>query len=623
MNSKNDTNQKNPPRMGRGGPRGPMVIEHAKDKKGTLKKLVKYVGGNKFIFFGLIFFAIIVALLNLAGPYLQGEAMDVLTISLKQQTINYEKLLLIIYLMIGVYVLTSLFSYFQGLFAVKLSVTTVRKMRNDLFSHIVKLPIKYIDSHAHGDIMSRMTNDVDRISNTISSSIASLVSGVLTIIGVFVIMITINWFLALISTVSIFLTIIVAKYLSKMMRKYYKRQQELLGELNGHSEETITGFKTVNAYNHQTLAKETFNNTSNELKKVGIKAQIWGGIMGPVMNIITNIGFLLVCGFGGYMAAVGTSFGSWTATGVVTVGVIAKFILYSKKFGRPVNEIANLWAQIQSSLAAAERVFEIIDSPSEVDEGKTILDSENVKGYIEFKDVNFGYTENKQVIKNFNLQVSPGEKIALVGATGSGKTTIVNLLMRFYDADNGTITIDGVNINDIPKDDLRKNVAIVLQDTVLFQTSIEENIKYSNPSATDEEMYYAAKMSNSSNFIEQMPNSYKTTLSEAGSNISQGQQQLLSIARAILANPKILILDEATSSVDTRTEKNIQDAMVSLMKNRTSLIIAHRLSTIQDADKIIVMDQGQIVEQGNHKELLAQKGKYYTLYQTQFAGNAI
>ena len=612
-----------PPRMGRGGMRGPMVVEHAKDKKGTIKKLIKYVGGNKVIFISLIIFAIIVSLLNLVGPYLQGEALDVITISSKQIIVDFEKLLIIIYLMIGTYLLSSLFTYFQGLFATKLSVATVRKMRNDLFSHIVKLPVKYIDSHAHGDIMSRMTNDVDRISNTISSSVASLVSGVLTVVGVFGIMIYINWFLALVSTVSIFLTLFVARFLSKMMRKYYKKQQELLGELNGHSEETITGFKTVNAYNHQELAKKQFNKTSNDLKNVGIKAQIWGGIMGPVMNIITNIGFLLVCGVGGYMAAIGTHFGSWTVEGIVTVGVIAKFILYSKKFGRPINEIANLWAQIQSSLAAAERVFEIIDSPSEIDEGKININSDDTVGYIEFKDINFGYTSEKQVIKDFNLKVTPGQKIALVGATGSGKTTIVNLLMRFYDPDSGSITIDGVNINDIPKDDLRKLVAIVLQDTVLFQTTIEENIKYSNPLATDEEMINAAIMSNSNYFIEQMPEKYKTPLSEAGSNISLGQQQLLSIARAILADPKILILDEATSSVDTRTEKNIQDAMVALMKNRTSLIIAHRLSTIQDADVIIVMDQGRIVEQGNHKELLDLKGKYYTLYQTQFAGNSI
>lgn len=619
-NNQNRNKNQAPPRMGR---RGPMVIEHAKDKKGTIKKLVKYVGSNKYIFFGLITFAIIVSLLNLAGPYLQGLAMDVITISEKQVSVDFEKLLIILYLMIGIFLLSSLFTYFQGLFAAKLSVATVRKMRNDLFSHIVKLPVKYIDSHAHGDIMSRMTNDVDRISNTISSSVASLASGLLTVVGVFVIMVCINWFLAIISTLSIFLTIFVAGFLSKKMRKFYKKQQELLGELNGHSEETITGFKTVNAYNHQTLAKEKFNKTSYDLRSVGIKAQIWGGVMGPVMNIITNIGFLLVCGFGGYMAAIETHFGSWSATGIVTVGVISQFILYSKKFGRPINEIANLWAQIQSSLAAAERVFEIIDSPSEIDEGKTVIDSENIKGYIEFKDINFGYTSEKQVIKNFNLKVSPGQKIALVGATGSGKTTIVNLLMRFYDPDSGVISIDGIDINDIPKDDLRKLVAIVLQDTVLFQTTIEENIKYSNPDADDELMIKASEMSNSSNFIEQMPDGYKTKLSEAGSNISQGQQQLISIARAILADPKILILDEATSSVDTRTEMHIQDAMVRLMKNRTSLIIAHRLSTIQDADVIIVMDKGEIVESGNHQELLDLKGKYYTLYQTQFAGNAI
>ena len=619
----NNQRRNSQPQMMRRGPRGPMIIEHAKDKKGTIKKLVKYVGSNKYLFFSLLTFAIIVSILNLIGPYVQGLAMDVITITNDHPRVDVERLLMLIYIMIGVVVLTSVFTYIQTLFAAKLSQHTVQKMRNDLFGHIVKLPVKFTDSIPHGDIMSRMTNDVDRISNTISSSIASLVSGILTVVGVFGIMLYINWLLALVSTLSIFLTLIVARVLSKMMRKYYKQQQTLLGELNGHAEETITGYKTVVAYTQEREVKDKFNKTSTELKRVGIKAQIWGGIMGPTMNIITNIGFLLVCGVGGYLAATNTTLGSWDGETLVTVGVIAQFILYSKKFGRPINEIANLWAQIQSSLAAAERVFEIMDSPLEVDEGTINVKPDDVKGFIEFNNVTFSYVEGKVVLDDFSLKVYPGQKIALVGATGSGKTTVVNLLMRFYDPQQGTITIDGVNINDIKKDDLRSLVSIVLQDTVLFQTTIEENIKYGNPNATEEELLNASIMSNSNAFIEAMPEKYQTKLEEAGGNISQGQQQLLAIARAILADPKILILDEATSNVDTRTEKNIQDAMVALMKDRTSLIIAHRLSTIQDADLIIVMDHGRIVEKGNHKELLACKGKYYTLYQTQYAGNEI
>lgn len=609
---------------GRGGPRGVMIIEKPKDGKKTLKRLLKYIGSNKYLFISLLTMALFVSILTLIGPYLQGEAMDVLTITPTNKEVNWEKLLLILYGMIATYALSSVFTYFQSISSAKLSQATVRTMRNDLFKHIVKLPVKYIDTHPHGDIMSRMTNDVDKISNTVSQSIASLVSGVITIIGVISIMLYLNWFLAIVSMSSIFITIFVVKNLSKLMRKFYKEQQTLLGELNGHAEETIVGYRTVVAYSHEDEVKEKFNKTSEKLKKVGIKAQIWGGVMGPVMNLINNFGFLLICGFGGYLAATKSTLGGWGTVGYfVSVGLMAKFILYSKRFSRPINEIANVWAQIQSSMAAAERVFEIMDTSLEIDEGNIHLETNEIKGYISFKNIDFSYVEGEQVLHDFNLEVKPGQKIALVGATGSGKTTVVNLLMRFYDPQKGVISLDGININDIKKEDLRKAIAIVLQDTVLFQTTIEENIKYGNHLATNEEILEAAQMSNSHYFIEKLPNQYQTLLSESGSNISQGQQQLLAIARAILADPKILILDEATSNVDTRTEKNIQDAMVALMKNRTSLIIAHRLSTIQDADVIIVMDHGKVVEQGNHKELLAKKGRYYNLYQTQFAGNQI
>lgn len=606
------------------GPRGMMIIEKPKDGKKTLVRLLKYIGANKYLFIMLIVMALLVSALTLIGPYLQGEAMDILTITSENRQVDWDKLLLILYGMIATYSFSSVFTYFQSITSAKLSQTTVRTMRNDLFKHIVRLPVKYIDNHPHGDIMSRMTNDVDKISNTVSQSIASLVSGVITILGVISIMMYLNWFLAIISMSSIFITIFVVKNLSKLMRKFYKKQQTLLGELNGHAEETIVGYRTVVAYSHEEEVKEKFNKTSEQLKKVGIKAQIWGGVMGPVMNLINNFGFLLICGVGGYLAATQSTLGGWGVVGyTVTVGLMAKFILYSKRFSRPINEIANVWAQIQSSMAAAERVFEIMDSPVEIDEGNISLETNDIKGYVSFKNIDFSYVEGEQVLYDFNLEVKPGQKIALVGATGSGKTTVVNLLMRFYDPQKGVISLDGININDIKKEDLRKAIAIVLQDTVLFQTTIEENIKYGNHLASEEEILKAAEMSNSHYFIEKLPNQYQTLLSESGSNISQGQQQLLAIARAILADPKILILDEATSNVDTRTEKNIQDAMVALMKNRTSLIIAHRLSTIQDADVIIVMDHGRVVEQGNHKELLAKKGRYYNLYQTQFAGNQI
>lgn len=608
--------------MGRGPIRGAMIVEKPKNGKQTFKKLLKYIGSSKKVFIILLVLTFLVSILSLVGPSLQGDAMGSITITKDNPEVNWESLLLLLIAMVIVYTLQAVFTYFQSLFSAKLSQEMIVKLRNDLFGHISKLPISYVDTHQHGDIMSRMTNDVDKISTTISSSISSLFSGILTIVGVLAITLYLNWFLTLVSMASVVLTIIVVKYLSKAMRKYFKKQQDLLGILNGHSEETITGYKTVIAYSQEKEAMDKFNKISTDLKNVGIKSQILGGVMGPLMNIINNIGFLIVCGVGGYLAATSSTLGGWGIVGyTITIATLSKFILYSKKFSRPINEIANLWSQVQSSMAAAERVFEIMDLPLEVDEGTKHMT--DIKGNIKFENIHFSYVEGEEVLKGFNLSVKPGQKIAIVGATGSGKTTVVNLLMRFYDPQEGEITIDGININDIPKQELRKNISIVLQDAVLFETTIRENIKYGNENASDEEVKNSAEMSNASYFIERLPQKYETYLSESGSNLSQGQRQLLTIARTILADPKILILDEATSSVDTRTEKNIQDAMVKLMKNRTSLIIAHRLSTIQDADIIIVVDDGKVVEKGNHKELLSQKGKYYNLYQTQFAGNQI
>ncbi len=618
--------RKNQVRPGGGGPRGRMLfVEKPKDMKGTLKRIFKYIGKNRLLFFGLLFITLIVTVVGLVGPYLQGKAIDAITISESRLQVDWDSMILYLSLILIIYVSSSAFTYFQGLLSAYLSQNTVREMRKDLFNHIVKLPVKYTDTHAHGDIMSRMTNDVDIISNTISQSIGSLFSGILTVVGVLAIMLYLNWFLTLVSLSTVFLTILSTKYLSKLMRRYYKKQQELLGNLNGHVEEMVTGYKTVAAYSKEKKAQDEFDEVSGNLKRVSIKANIFGGVMGPVMNCISNFGFLLICGFGGYLAATKSGLGNWwfNAGTFVTVGTIQMFIQYSKRFSRPINEIANLWAQFQTSIAAAERVFEIMDTPLEVNDGKERINGNNFVGNISFKDVNFSYTEGKQIIYDFNLNVKPGQKIALVGATGSGKTTIVNLLMRFYDIDSGSIKIDGVDIRDIRKEDLRSTVAIVLQDTILFSTSIKDNIKYGHLDASIDEIINASKLANSDYFVERLPDKYDTILAESGSNLSQGQRQLLSIARAILADPKILILDEATSSVDTRTEKNIQDAMFTLMKNRTSLVIAHRLSTIQDADVIIVMDHGRIVESGNHYELLKKEGRYYNLYQTQFAGNEI
>ena len=538
------------------------------------------------------------------APKLQSNAID--AIAGRQ----WDKLSPILIVMVIIYIIHSICTYMQSKLSAVLSQNIVSRMRKDLFLNIVNLPIRYLDANSHGDIMSRMTNDIENISTTVSQSMSSLFSGILTVIGTVVMMVVLCPRLAALSCVTVILTIVATKLLSKAMRFFFKKRQVILGQLNGNVEEMVTGYRTVVAYNRQNAVVKDFDNVSDELTRVGIIAEILGGSMGPVMNVVNNVGFVIIAAFGGYFAI----------NNIISIGVISAFIVYARQFGRPIDELAQIYGQIQTAVAGAERVFEVMDEPLEDKSGKKNMD--DLKGIIRFKNVNFSYTKEKQVLYDFNLEVKAGQKVALVGSTGSGKTTVVNLLMRFYDVDSGEIQIDDVNIKDIDCDSLRRNTAIVLQDTVLFADSIENNLRYSNSSATDEQMYMAARMSNCDSMIRKMPQGYDTQLMSEGENISQGQRQLLSIARAFLAQPKILILDEATSSVDTRTEKHIQDAMVKLMKDRTSLIIAHRLSTIQDADLIVVMDEGRIAETGSHANLLAKKGKYYQLYMTQFAGCA-
>lgn len=604
-----DNKQKNSANMRMPGMRGPMgrhqKVEKAKDSKGTMLRLAGYFASEIHTMILLLAVVLVVVICSVYAPKLQSNAIDCIS---KGEFSSLDNILILMLIIYGIH---SIGTLFQSKTSAVLSQKIVKKMREDLFNCIVNLPIKYLDSHSHGDIMSRMTNDVENISNTVSQSLSSLFSGVLTIIGTVGIMLYLCPQLALLSCITVVLTLIATKCLSKAMRMFYRKRQVLLGELNGTVEEMVTGYKTVVAYNRQEEVEKSFEKTSDELTKVGIIAEILGGSMGPVMNFINNVGFVIIAAFGGYFAI----------NGKISIGLISAFIVYAKQFGRPIDEIAQIYGQIQTAIAGAERVFAIMDEPLEDKSGSENM--ENTKGVINFKNVNFSYVEGKQVLKNFNFEVRAGHKIALVGATGSGKTTVVNLLMRFYDVDSGEILIDGVNVKDIDCNELRKNTAIVLQDTVLFADTIRNNLKYSKENATDEEMENAAKQSNCHSMIKHMKHGYDTVLAPSGYNLSQGQRQLLSIARAFLAEPKILILDEATSSVDTRTEKKIQDAMVKLMENRTSLIIAHRLSTIQDADCIIVMDQGQIVETGNHEELISQKGRYYELYMTQFAGNGI
>ncbi len=598
------------PRVGGGrrGPGGPMIIEKPKNMRATLFRLLKYIGYQKYLLLGLLLAMLASTLLGLAGPALQQQAIDTITINENQLNINFNKLGTVLIAMAIIYLLSAVIYYIQHIASAYLSQKTVKKMRGDLFSTILRLPVKFFDTHNHGDIMSRMTNDVGNISMTLSESISSLFSAIITVIGALVFMLMYSPILTVVAMVTIPLSMLVTTKIAVYTRKFFLKQQQLLGSLNGHVEEMVSGYKTVAAFRYEEEAIKEFDLITKDLKQVGIKAQILGGIMGPVMNIINNLGFLLIVGVGAYMAS----------QSLITVGVIQAFVLYSNSFTRPINEIANQYNSIQTAIAGAERVFEIMDATPEVDEGNKLLKS--AEGNIEFKDIYFSYVKGEEVLKGFSLKAEAGQKIAIVGKTGAGKTTVVNLLTRFYDIDSGRILVDGEDIRNYTKDSLRGSIAIVLQDTVLFSGTIADNIRYGNLSATDEEVEEAAKKANAHGFIKRLPEGYNTILSESGGNLSAGQRQLLSIARAVLANPRILILDEATSSVDTRTEMNISRAMISLMKNRTSLIIAHRLSTIRDADKIVVVDDGKITEWGNHEELIEKKGKYFELYNTQFAG---
>ena len=578
--------------------------EHAEHAGKTLKRILKYFAKEKGIVVAMLFVVLLGTLCGIFAPSLQSTAIDIIA---GEQDGNFANALI---LMAVVYALYGISQLLQGLCSARLSQRIVKRMREQLFGKIIDLPIKYLDTHSHGDVMSRMTNDIENISTTVSQSLPSLFSGALTIVGTASVMLWYCWQLALLSLATVILTVLATKILSKKVRKYSRKRQKLLGQLNGTVEEMVEGYRSVVAYNHQDETVEAFNDTSDTLTKAGIRTDIFSGVMGPIMNCIGNIGFVIIVAFGGY----------FSVKGLISVGVISAFIVYAKQFSRPINEIAQIYGQLQTAIAGAERVFTVLDEKSEDMTGKSMIESENAT--VTFKDVCFSYVEGRPVLSDFSLTVPPGKKVALVGSTGSGKTTVVNLLMRFYDVDSGEITINGQNLEQISRESLRKNLAIVLQDNVLFADTVRNNIKYANENATEEELVKAVEMSKGTNMIEALSNGFDTVLASSGANISQGQRQLIAIARAFVADPKILILDEATSNVDTRTEKAIQDAMHLIMQDRTSIVIAHRLSTIRDADIIVVMDNGKIAECGNHNELLAKKGKYYDLYMTQYAGFA-
>ena len=579
-------------------------VEHAQNVGATMKRLALYFAKERRMVGCMLLVVVLGTLFGVYAPSLQSRAIDIIAGAEAGSLTRAALAMLLIYL------LYSVCQLLQSLVSARLSQRIVRRLRGELFARIIDVPVRYLDTHSHGDVMSRMTNDIEKISTTVSQSLPSLFSGVLTIIGTAAIMLAFCWQLALLSCATVVLTVLTTMFLSRQVRLYSRRRQMLLGRLNGTVEEMISGFRTVVAYNHQDRTTQEFCETSDQLTKAGIRTDIMSGIMGPIMNCIGNIGFVIIAAFGGYFAI----------HGLISVGVISAFIVYAKQFSRPINEIAQIYGQLQTAIAGAERVFAVLDEEAEPMEGEALLADKGAS--VAFEHVDFSYIPGHPVLRDFTLSVPSGRKVALVGATGSGKTTVVNLLMRFYDIDSGDSRIDGQRLADVARGSLRRDVAIVLQDTVLFADTVRHNLTYNNAEATQEKLDEAVEMSRCREMIDHLPQGYDTMLAASGANISQGQRQLLAIARAFVADPKILILDEATSNVDTRTEKAIQSAMQRIMQGRTSIVIAHRLSTIRDADLIVVMDHGRIVEQGSHDALLHQQGKYYELYMTQFAGFA-
>lgn len=591
---------------GPGGPhgRGAMPVR-AKDAKGTMKRLLKYVSEQLPRVILISVLCAITALITILTNRIAGIAID--DYIAVGDMAGLAKLCLGL---LAIYVVNVACSYLQNTNMIIVAQKTSFKLRKDLFAALSRLPLKYFDSHSSGDIMSRLTNDVDNISNTLSQSVTQLFSGIINIIGTLAAMLLLSPLLTLISLIAIPVMLFITRAIAKISRRFYREQQKNLGELNGYIEEMVSGQKVIKLFSREEANKADFSGINNRLRLSGTKAEIIAGVMGPFMNMINNITYLIVAVAGGYLVIN-------SVTGAITVGVVFSFLLYMKNFARPISEIANLFNTIQSALAGAERVFQVMDEEPELDapEAKDVAD---IEGNIEIQDVTFSYIPGKPVLKHATITAKKGEQVAIVGPTGAGKTTIISLLTRFYDKDSGQILIDGKPIESITRNSLRRTVGMVLQDTYLFSESVRENIRYGRLDATDEEVERAARMANAHSFIIHLPQGYDTVLADNAGNISQGQRQLIAIARAILADPCLLILDEATSSIDTRTEIKIQDAMLKLMEGRTSFIIAHRLSTIRNADKILVINAGEVVEQGTHDELLAQNGFYANLYNIQF-----
>ncbi|MBO5450341.1 MAG: ABC transporter ATP-binding protein [Lachnospiraceae bacterium] len=604
-----------PPKRRGHGPGGPgmMPVEKAKDFKGSISKLTAYIGRYKLAIFVVMIFAVVGTIFNVVGPKVLGKATTTLSDGLMAKIagtggIDLTKISRILLFVLALYVVSALFTFIQHYIMSTISQKICYRMRKEISEKINRMPMKYFESRTYGEVLSRITNDVDTLGMSLSQSINQIITSVTTMVGVLVMMISISPLLTLIALFILPISISMIAFVMKKSQKYFRSQQEYLGEINGQVEENFTGHLVIKAYNKEEEVIRDFNKTNDHLYESAWKSQFLSGMMHPIMMFVGNLGYAAVALIGGLLAIKGT----------IEIGDIQAFIQYVKNFTQPIQQIAQVANQVQSMAAAAERVFEFLNEEEESQIVENPVSVDNIVGNVSFEHVHFGYKEDQIIIHDFSAEIKQGQKIAIVGPTGAGKTTMVKLLMRFYDVNDGAIKIDGHNIKDFNRRELRDAFGMVLQDTWLFKGSIMENIRYGRLDATDEEVIAAAKAAHAHRFIETLPGGYDMELNEDASNVSQGQKQLLTIARAILADNKILILDEATSSVDTRTEIRIQKAMDNLMKGRTSFIIAHRLSTIRDADLILVMKDGDIIEQGTHEELLEKNGFYAKLYNSQF-----
>jgi len=619
--SKKDIKQGTPIKgLGRGpGSHGNMTmpVEKAKDFKGTLRRLLDYLKPHLIKLVITFLAAIASTVFSIISPKIMGRATTKLFEGFLQKmrnvpnaAIDFNYILNIIFILIALYVISAIFRYIQQYIMVNVAQSTVYNMRKNIDSKLSRLPLKYFDGRTHGEILSRVTNDIDLVSNTLQQSITQFITAIVTLVGIVVMMLTISPLLTLVAFVTLPLSFLVTKVIARQSQKYFAKQQKYLGQLNGQVEEMYTGHKIVKAFNYEKQSIDKFNKVNDQLYDVGWKAQFISGIIMPLMSAIGNLGYVFIAILGGISVAKGT----------MTIGNVQAFIQYSRQFTQPIVQTANIANIIQSTIAAAERVFEVLDESEQIPDKKDMIHLDKPQGNIKLTHIKFGYNPEKILINDMNMDIKKGQTIAIVGPTGAGKTTLVNLLMRFYEIDDGKITFDGVDIRDMKRGELRSLFGMVLQDTWLFKGTIKENIAYGREDATEQEIVQAAKMAYADHFIRTLPDGYDTIINEEASNLSQGQKQLLTIARAILADPTILILDEATSSVDSRTEIHIQKAMLALMKGRTSFVIAHRLSTIREADLILVMNEGSIIEKGTHQELLKQKGFYADLYNSQFVG---